>query len=265
MRNVPAVARYLATRRSAGGNCPTCQALAKSTVSVASWRLRRRGAALQLMATVAGAGCAAACVVRGTCAAPAASDCTPMAPALQFQLVDSLDPSALDQAAELLATQWPARGPSYRRQLLQPYRTSACRADRSALPKVLLLIDREASNTVVAHCKLQVFPQADCAGDRIAVLVSCVVHTHYRNRGLGRLLVSHAEQAAAANGHGELFLWTLPEDGVAAFYKSCGFEECQRPSYSPAHGRRLRAGQRNCPPAPTRAVWMRKPVRSLHS
>ena len=51
----------------------------------------------------------------------------------QFQLVDILDhPSGLEQAAELLATQWPARGLSHRRQSLLSHCRSACLADRGA-------------------------------------------------------------------------------------------------------------------------------------
>jgi GNAT superfamily N-acetyltransferase len=223
--------------------------------------LRGRRAALRLVAQVAGGACAVACVARATLAEPAASGCSPVAPRLQFQLVNILDyPAGADQAAELLATQWPSRGFSYRRQSLLTHCSSACHAERGALPVVLLLVDSDASHTVVAHCKVQGFPQPGSDGQRIAILVSCVVHAHYRNRGLGRLLVSHAEEMTAANGLTELYLWTLPEDGAKAFYTSCGFEQCQRPSYSPAYGRSLRTRQRNYPAAPHGAIWMRKSV-----
>ena len=177
----------------------------------------------------------------------------------RFELVDIVDhPNLVDQSAELLATQWPKRGVGYRRQSLLSHCSSARLAHRGALPTVLLLVDRESSNAVVAHCKVQVFPQADDKEKKMAILVSCVVHARYRKRGVGRLLISHAERTAAANGHDQLYLWTLPADNVTVFYAACGFKECQRPFYSPAYGRSLRTRQRNYPPAPSGAIWMRK-------
>ena len=222
-------------------------------------RASRSRGSLRIVAQFVGGACAAACVARTTLAEAAASDCSPNTSPVRYQLVDILDyPAGVDQAAELLATQWPSRGFSYRRQSLLTHCTSACHAERGALPMVLLLVDGEASHAVVAHCKVQAFPQPGSDRQRIAILVSCVVHARYRNHGLGRLLVSHAEETAAACGHTELYLWTLPEDGVTAFYTSCGFEQCQRPSYTPAYGRSLRTRQRNYPAAPHGAVWMRK-------
>lgn len=231
-----------------------------ASAGVQASQARSRRSALKLVAQVAGGACAAACVARATFAEPAASD-TLMTPRRAFQLVDIVDyPSGVDQAAELLATQWPSRGFSYRRQSLLTHCGSACRTERGALPTVLLLLDSDASNAVVAHCKVQSFPQPGSDGHRVAIMVSCIVHADYRNRGLGRLLVSHAEQTAVANGHAELYIWTLPEDGVKGFYASCGFEECQRPSYSPAYRQSLHTRQRNYSAAPRGAVWMRKSV-----
>ena len=247
--------------------------MAVSTCSIAWRRLapnlsllrprRHSLRSLEIIAKLAAGGtCAAVCGVYGVRASCVAADSDrppPPSRIPRFELVDIVDhPSLVDQAAELLAMQWPKRGAGYRRQSLLSHCSSARLAHRGALPTVLLLIDRESSNAVIAHCKVQVFPQAGDEQKRMAILVSCVVHTRYRKRGVGRLLISHAERTAAANGHDRLYLWTLPADNVTEFYAACGFEECQRPSYSPAHGRSLRTRQRNYPPAPPGAIWMRK-------
>ena len=136
----------------------------------------------------------------------------------------------LDDAAQLLALQWPAQAfPSRRHGLLANMRERQ-RNPRFPLPCHMLLTeagDEEGGGreVLVAHCRLQ--PACENADGYSAAMTSLVVHPERRRRGLGRVMLQHAEAAAAAAGFGYLYLWTSDAQG---FYASCGYRECERVS-----------------------------------
>ena len=139
------------------------------------------------------------------------------------------EPRRIDAVAQLLARQWPQQGSaSTRRAQLVEH----CRARAEGLPTHILLIDGDGGGgdgddggCLVAHCRLQ--PACENADGISAAVVSFVVEPSLRGTGLGRSLLRAAEESAAAEGYGYLYLWTSDAQG---FYAACGYVECERVS-----------------------------------
>ena len=135
------------------------------------------------------------------------------------------EPNLADGAARLLATQWPSSGVTGRRSALMAH----CRkAKQQELPCHLLILDDEGdaeSPKVIGHCRLQ--PACENADGFSAAITSVVVDPAYRGKGIGRMLLKHAEETVAGMGFGYLYLWT---HDAQAFYLACGYSECEKVS-----------------------------------
>ena len=143
---------------------------------------------------------------------------SPAGPTMQLaRLYDA--PQHLDAAARLLALEWPTQGVTSRRSALAAHLRQHAKRASERVPCHLLLLAEE----VVAHCRLS--PTCDNADGFSAAITSFVVHPSRRGLGLGRALLCHAEEEAAAAGFGYLYLWTHDAQG---FYLACGYRECER-------------------------------------
>ena len=194
-------------------------------------------------AAAAGAAAASVAIVASATSAPAAE---PTAAREQQQLqlhaqgfrvvrledADRQNSKYMNEAAALLAAQWPKYGVDVRKRSLMVYLKERAAASAVALPCIQLLIEGE-SDTAMAHCKLRAVKSS--GGQPAAAMVSVVVDPAMRGRGVGRTLVSEAEAAAAAAGCASMYLY------VSTHPAACDIK---------AFPGRMPACCRPCPPTP---------------
>jgi aminoglycoside 6'-N-acetyltransferase I len=115
---------------------------------------------------------------------------------------------------------WPDDGQSHAREIDEFF------AGRLHMPLAVLLALNEGG-TVLGFAELSIRPYAeDCVTDRVAYLEGWYVVPEARRRGIGRALVSAAEEWARGQGCTEFGSDALLDNDVsAAAHHALGFEE----------------------------------------
>lgn len=94
-------------------------------------------------------------------------------------------------------------------------------------PELLAILVAEDADRAVGFADLSIRPWAEgCVTNRVAYLEGWFVVAEARGRGVGRALVSAAEEWARAQGCKELASDTQPDnDGSAAAHRALGFTD----------------------------------------
>ncbi len=93
-----------------------------------------------------------------------------------------------------------------------------------ASPSHLFLV-ADAGGTIIGACSLIISLSTWSAG-RVCEVQDVIVHSRYRDSGVGRRLLEAASVAAAERGCVRLFLYAEPFNlGAHAFYRSLGLTE----------------------------------------
>jgi ribosomal protein S18 acetylase RimI-like enzyme len=148
---------------------------------------------------------------------------------VDVRVIDDLTPNELEQFIDLLiATVDDGASVGF----LPPLARDEARAYWEGVPGpgVILLVAEE-SGRIAGTVQLQLAMKLN--GRHRAEIARLMVHTDFRRRGLGRLLMEQAEAAAIADGRTLIVLDTREGDPSNALYLSLGYIEAGRiPHYA---------------------------------